>query len=138
MTAGEPKNEPKYVSFYSFKGGHGRSTTLANIANLWSRTGKKVLCLDLDLESPGLAGLYGLPLSTPGFVEYADQLRKGNKPKFSPVERPVQLVNGSMGGSLHVMPAGRFAGDDREASQAYWSFMAQGAQDVFSASPLAD
>jgi hypothetical protein len=45
---------PRFV-FFSIKGGVGRSTALA--ASAWSlaRKGKRVLVLDLDLESPGLS-----------------------------------------------------------------------------------
>src|SRR4029077_8525550 len=42
------------VTFYSYKGGVGRSMALANIAVLLARRGKKVLAVDWDLEAPGL------------------------------------------------------------------------------------
>jgi|GEM_PF-768274 len=42
------------VTFYSFKGGVGRTMALANIAILLARSGKKVLAVDFDLEAPGL------------------------------------------------------------------------------------
>ena len=42
------------VTFYSYKGGTGRTLALANIAALLSRRGKKVLVVDFDLEAPGL------------------------------------------------------------------------------------
>jgi hypothetical protein len=45
---------PRLV-FYSIKGGVGRSTALAAIAWDLAETGKRVLVLDLDLESPGLS-----------------------------------------------------------------------------------
>jgi energy-coupling factor transporter ATP-binding protein EcfA2 len=41
-------------TFYSFKGGVGRSMALANIAELLYRRGLKVLLIDFDLEAPGL------------------------------------------------------------------------------------
>ncbi|MGO6681285.1 AAA family ATPase [Rhizobium leguminosarum] len=41
-------------TFYSYKGGVGRSMTLANVAFLLSKYGKKVLIIDWDLEAPGL------------------------------------------------------------------------------------
>ena len=41
-------------TFYSFKGGVGRSMALANIAELMYRRGLKVLLVDFDLEAPGL------------------------------------------------------------------------------------
>ena len=42
------------VTFYSYKGGTGRTMALANIAALLARRGKKVLIVDFDLEAPGL------------------------------------------------------------------------------------
>ena len=41
-------------TFYSFKGGTGRSMALANVAALLARKGKNVLIVDWDLEAPGL------------------------------------------------------------------------------------
>jgi cellulose biosynthesis protein BcsQ len=42
------------VTFYSYKGGTGRSMMLANIAWLLATNGKRVLVIDWDLEAPGL------------------------------------------------------------------------------------
>lgn len=42
------------ITFYSFKGGVGRSMALANIAALEAQRGKRVLALDFDFEAPGL------------------------------------------------------------------------------------
>jgi len=42
------------VTFYSYKGGVGRSFTLANVAVLLARWGHRVLTVDWDLEAPGL------------------------------------------------------------------------------------
>ncbi|MGO7565542.1 AAA family ATPase, partial [Rhizobium johnstonii] len=44
----------KRLVFGSLKGGFGRSTALAIFAADLSRDGKKVLCIDLDLEAPGI------------------------------------------------------------------------------------
>jgi cellulose biosynthesis protein BcsQ len=41
-------------TFYSYKGGVGRSMALANIAALLATWGKRVLMVDMDLEAPGL------------------------------------------------------------------------------------
>ena len=43
------------VTFYSYKGGVGRSFALANVATLLGRWGFRVLCIDWDLEAPGLS-----------------------------------------------------------------------------------
>lgn len=50
----ETQNAPRVV-FFSIKGGVGRSTALAASAWALAQAGKKVLALDLDLESPGLS-----------------------------------------------------------------------------------
>lgn len=49
-TTGAPR-----VVFFSIKGGVGRSTALAATAWHLAQAGKRVLVLDLDLESPGLS-----------------------------------------------------------------------------------
>lgn len=50
----ESSGAPRVV-FYSIKGGVGRSTALAVTAWSQAQAGKRVLVLDLDLESPGLS-----------------------------------------------------------------------------------
>src|SRR5438105_15217393 len=42
------------LTFYSFKGGVGRTMALANIAYLLAKMEKRVLVVDWDLEAPGL------------------------------------------------------------------------------------
>jgi FxsC-like protein len=44
----------KIITFYSYKGGTGRSMALANLAWILASQGKRVLTLDWDLEAPGL------------------------------------------------------------------------------------
>ncbi|GGK72226.1 FxSxx-COOH system tetratricopeptide repeat protein [Mangrovihabitans endophyticus] len=44
----------RIVTFYSYKGGTGRTMALANVAWLLATNGFKVLTIDWDLESPGL------------------------------------------------------------------------------------
>jgi MinD-like ATPase involved in chromosome partitioning or flagellar assembly len=44
----------KIITFYSYKGGTGRSMALANVAWILASNGKRVLTLDWDLEAPGL------------------------------------------------------------------------------------
>lgn len=44
----------KTITFYSYKGGVGRSLALSNIAERLSEIGKKVCVMDFDLDAPGL------------------------------------------------------------------------------------
>ena len=52
------KRNPKVVTFYSFKGGMGRTTALAAAALSLSKEGKNILAIDTDIEAPGLASLF--------------------------------------------------------------------------------
>ncbi|SCG64256.1 Chromosome partitioning ATPase, Mrp family, contains Fe-S cluster [Micromonospora echinaurantiaca] len=51
--AGEPR-QGRIITFYSYKGGSGRTMALANTAWILASNGYKVLAIDWDLESPGL------------------------------------------------------------------------------------
>ncbi|MFI1592098.1 FxSxx-COOH system tetratricopeptide repeat protein [Streptomyces halstedii] len=51
MTAGR---DGRIVTFYSYKGGTGRTMALANTAWILAANGKQVLAVDWDLEAPGL------------------------------------------------------------------------------------
>jgi Mrp family chromosome partitioning ATPase len=44
----------RVVTFYSYKGGTGRSMALANVAWILASAGNRVLAIDWDLEAPGL------------------------------------------------------------------------------------
>ena len=44
----------RVITFYSFKGGTGRSMAVANVAWILAASGHRVLVADWDLESPGL------------------------------------------------------------------------------------
>jgi len=50
----ETSRSGKIITFYSYKGGTGRSMALANVAWLLASAGKRVLTIDWDLEAPGL------------------------------------------------------------------------------------
>jgi MinD-like ATPase involved in chromosome partitioning or flagellar assembly/tetratricopeptide (TPR) repeat protein len=50
-----PQNrDGQIVTFYSYKGGTGRTMALANVAWILAANGRRVLVADWDLESPGL------------------------------------------------------------------------------------
>lgn len=49
---------PPVVVFYSFKGGVGRTTSLASFAIQRAREGERVAVIDLDLDAPGIGSLF--------------------------------------------------------------------------------
>ncbi|NEP21063.1 ParA family protein [Moorena sp. SIO3I6] len=55
----EDLDRPIVATFYSLRGGVGRSTALAYTARILASRGRTVLCVDMDLEAPGLAALFG-------------------------------------------------------------------------------
>ena len=69
-----PRNG-QVITFYSYKGGTGRTMALANVAWIIAASGKRVLVVDWDLESPGLHKFFHPFLdestisATPGVIE---------------------------------------------------------------------
>ena len=106
----------KTVTFYSYKGGTGRSLLLANTAHYLARLGHRVVAVDFDFEAPGLH--YKLNIIPPaqrtmdtvperGAVDYLLAAAQGENPPESLLDYvvPVPLPLGT-NGSLHLMPAG--------------------------------
>ena len=72
-------DQPGYVyTFYSYKGGVGRSMALVNVGALMALDGHKVLLIGWDLEAPGLETFFlqtapcavdGKPEETPGILD---------------------------------------------------------------------
>jgi len=55
----------RIITFYSYKGGVGRTFALANIGVLLAKRGKRVLLMDWDLEAPGLDRYFQTYLTEP-------------------------------------------------------------------------
>lgn len=62
----------KIISVHSFRGGTGRTTLAANFAALLAADGRRVGVVDLSLYAPGMAGHFGLNLTstTPTLLAY--------------------------------------------------------------------
>lgn len=122
------------VVFWSFKGGGGRTLTLANVAGVLARLGKRVLCIDLDLEAPGLPGSLGDPQGREGFVEYAKRFIDTGEPgdlTVADVEvdpSPSAGTAGTGDALLRVVYAGNYISSDH--SEAYWDAVIGGALEV--------
>lgn len=86
------------VTFYSYKGGTGRTTALANIAWILAANGHRVLVADWDLESPGLYKFFQHFVGTditqrPGIIDlirrYEWEVRAEIDPDIPPAHQEV-------------------------------------------------
>ncbi len=64
-SSSEPDGRGQVVTFYSFKGGVGRTMALANVAWILASRGKRVLAVDWDVEAPGLHSYFHPLLTDP-------------------------------------------------------------------------
>lgn len=102
--AEESSDAPRIV-FFSIKGGVGRSTALAATAWSLAQAGKRVLVLDLDLESPGLSTAL-LPSDRQPTYGITDWLVEDLVDNTSDVlESMVAVSTLSYDGEIHVVPA---------------------------------
>lgn len=95
------------VTFYSFKGGVGRTMSLVNVATQLALQGKKVLIVDFDLEAPGIPtfALTAPKQESSGMVEYVSQYRStGSAPNA--IDYIYSAHKFDSGGEILVMPAG--------------------------------
>ncbi|WP_107045672.1 KGGVGR-motif variant AAA ATPase [Sphingomonas sp. STIS6.2] len=69
-----PRTAGRITTFFSYKGGVGRTMAVANVGFIAAMAGKRVLLMDWDLEAPGLAVYYR------GVTEHeaAGNIRKSN------------------------------------------------------------
>ena len=100
------------IVFYSIKGGVGRSTALAVTAWALAEEGKKVLILDMDLESPGISSSLLPPEKAPmyGIVDWLveDLIDNGDVV----IQNIFSVSDLSRNGEIFVVPAfGRNPGE---------------------------
>ncbi len=116
------------ITFYSYKGGVGRSLLVANTAKYLSTLGRSVFALDLDLEAPGLHYKFELGSNAertdaaPGVVDIlADFLSKGSLPE-SLVDYAPQVRVALGAEAIYLMRAGTAPHGDywRKLSQINW------------------
>ena len=55
----------RFIHFYGFKGGQGRTTLLAFTASELARDGQRILVVDLDAEAPSLDLVFGVGVVPP-------------------------------------------------------------------------
>lgn len=106
---------PRTITFYSFKGGVGRTTALTHVAAILAMRGRKVVAVDLDLEAPGLSPALSLtPSPEYGIVDYFYErayLPQGEEPTISIAEIFGEVRIPDAPGRLFVVPAGKLSLD---------------------------
>jgi cellulose biosynthesis protein BcsQ len=115
----------RVISFHSYKGGRGRTTAIASIANLYARGGRNVALLDADVTAPWLHTRYGIPedvLKSRGWLRGLLREIAETPPSVLPasnLDEHSVLIEGVAGGSLRLLAPGDPESDD------YWEWMAE-------------
>jgi hypothetical protein len=111
----DPKPTRGFVyTFYSYKGGVGRSMALANVAALLARWGQKVLVIDWDLEAPGIERYFESWLRGPGrketrgLVDLVEAFAQGEPVSWTDALLRARFPTGD---EVHILSAGRDSDD---------------------------
>ena len=111
----EQKHQPAIVSFFSFKGGVGRTSTLVATALTLARNGHRVAIVDLDLEAPGLATIFSPDdLNNLGVIDYLleKKIQENDwKLRTHLISINEQTLLGDDGQSIQLLPAGTIDGN---------------------------
>jgi len=95
------------IAGYSFKGGMGRSTTLAYLSYFYYLLGKKVVVLDCDFEAPGIASIFfnkNRREQKAGVLDYFIDLNIEEKPTLNNYFLQSEVSDSS--GNLYLFPSG--------------------------------
>jgi len=102
------------ITFYSYKGGTGRTMAISNVAWILASNGYRVLLIDWDLESPGLHRYLRPFLAdpeltrTPGLIDFLTDAARSGGASAPTLQDYTVGVNESFGrgGSMAFVPAG--------------------------------
>jgi WD40 repeat protein/uncharacterized protein YjbI with pentapeptide repeats len=124
---------PAVISFYSYKGGVGRTLLAANMAVALAREGKTLLW-DMDVEAPGLHNIQALRNQGTIQAGFFDWLLEWQKNKLRPpgaqdLGQFGKLVQPTPFSQLFILPA---HGDEADAAALYfgidWAYLLGGEQ----------
>ena len=90
-------NKAKVFTITSVKGGVGKTTTILNLAGIYSRLGKRVLIIDLDLYSGDIASMLNISYNNDIYNLFEDM----NNNKFTNLDDYVTSYNEQ----IKVLPA---------------------------------
>jgi len=104
------------ITFYSYKGGVGRTLACANFGLYLAKTGQKVVLADMDFEAPGLDSKFpnvALSEASGGLLNQFAAFQMGLAvPDIQAVEIALPEDVAQSGGSLQLIPAGDYLSPD--------------------------
>lgn len=103
----------RVITFYSYKGGVGRTLAAANFAVYLAKLGQRTVIIDFDLEAPGIDSKFlgfELPANQQGILDYVISFQRSNTDPGSVKEICVEVPLGPAGGTapLTLIPAGSY------------------------------
>lgn len=104
------ENGTKIITFYSFKGGMGRTTALAGSALILAEQRKNVMMIDMDVEAPGLSTLFfDEDAVKTGVLDYLLEkpLDESRSVKDYVLNVSDPALMNENDGNLYLMPAGK-------------------------------
>lgn len=109
----DSSKRPLIVTFYSFKGGVGRSTALGLVAGILATRNRRVVMVDFDLEAPGISVLFQNDLENIneeqyGVLDYLHQRYLTPDLNIPTIDNCICQVNLGTRGELFLVPAGEY------------------------------
>lgn len=98
------------ITFYSYKGGVGRTMSLVNVACELSQRGRKVLLVDFDLEAPGIPSFQQFSAADEriGIVDYVSQyIETSNAPDVKEYIVETNIETEKESTPIWILPAGK-------------------------------
>ena len=116
------------ITFYSYKGGVGRTLAAANFAVYLAKLGQRTVVVDFDLEAPGMDSKFravGLPQPKRGLLDYILEYQDTGADPGSVQNISVEITVESLGkvAPLWLVPAGDYLSKEysRKLDRLDWS-----------------
>jgi len=108
-----PTKKPFIVTFYSFKGGVGRSTALGVVAGILATRNRRVVMIDFDLEAPGISVMFQQDIENTtgenfGVLDYLHQRSLTPEENIPNIADCIQQINLQTRGELFLVPVGEY------------------------------